>query len=351
MPVPQAIDNIAGVIAQNLTGLEATVQKEVDERLLSLDPSPLREHLGGNALLGVSTAVCRAAALSQKIPLYQYIAQLSGTATLGSTLPVPLFNILNGGAHADNNLSFQEFMVIPLAKELNFLQMMEAGRKVFNQLKENLKNLHQSTAYGEEGGFAPRLNSNDEAIELLVEAIQEAGFVPGQQVGIGIDIAASNISDLNSASYPKDIMTYYRDLASNYPLVMLEDPFSDKDWPDWIKLTQALGSRLALVGDDLFSTNCQRLKEGIDSHAGNGISVKPNQAGTITETLNAINLAKSAGFSVQISHRAGETEDTFIADLAVGTAAPYLKAGAPNRGERIAKYNRVLRIARALGKI
>lgn len=350
VPVEKAVLNINGIIAQSLNGQDAGNQVAIDNLLLSLDPSPTKDAIGGNAILGVSLALARAQALSLRLPLYQYINRLAGLQTLGQVLPIPMFNILNGGAHADNNLPFQEFMVVPMGQGLPFSTMMDQGRKVFQTLKNNLKNLKKSTAYGDEGGFAPVLNSNDEAVELLVESIEEAGFIPGKDLGIGIDIAAGNIKDLSAISYPKDPLSYYHHLTSDYPVILLEDPFDDNSWDKWQTLTSEIGNQVTIFGDDLFSTNTERLKKGIELKAANGISIKPNQIGTLSATIAAILMAKEAGIRVQISHRAGETEDTFIADLAIGTSSPYLKAGAPNRGERIAKYNRVLRIARELGK-
>lgn len=344
VPTAKAIENIKSVIGPNLIGQDATKQIDLDRIMIGLDPSPNREHLGSNSMLGVSLALARSGANALHMPLYTYLAHLYGGGQDLSKMPVPMFNILNGGAHADNKLPFQEFMIVPTQKEMSFSIMMEAGIKIFTQLKQNLINLGKSTAFGDEGGFAPVLNSDEEAIELLVESVQESGYELNHQFAIAIDIAANHIGDLSSISYPKDPLSYYKDLVEQYPIIMLEDPFPDNAWDSWKQFTSLVGNRVSIVGDDLFSTNLSRLKTGINEHAGNGISIKPNQIGTLTETLMAIKLAKESGFSVQVSHRSGETEDTFISDLAVATQSQFLKAGAPNRGERIAKYNRILRI-------
>ncbi len=341
--IAQAIKNIESVIKPVLVGQDPSNQLAIDNLMLSLDGTPNKESLGGNTLLGVSIAVCRAGALAKQVSLVDHLRQLSGIESKLVKLR-PMFNIINGGAHADNNLSFQEFMVVPLSQETSFFEKMEAGVKVFYQLKKRLEQANKSTNVGDEGGFAPELNSNEEAIEILIEVIQEAGFKPGIDFGIALDIAADGIPDLMVATYPKNPLAYYQDLTQNYPIISIEDPFNDDDWDKWISLNSAIGNNIAIVGDDLFTTNPNRLQLGIDKKAANSISIKPNQIGTVSETLNTINLAIKNNINYQISHRAGETEDTFIADLAIATNAMYLKAGAPNRGERVAKYNRILEL-------
>ena len=341
--ITTAINNINNVIAPMLKGKDPSSQEEIDTLMISTDGTENKQHLGGNTIIGVSMAVARAGAQSKAITLAEHLAQLYNYQSEDVSI-TPLFNIINGGAHADNNLTFQEFMVIPLELELSFIEKMKQGRKVFLTLKKRLEEMKKSTNVGDEGGFAPELNSNEEAIEILIEAIQESGFVPGKDFGIGLDIAAGGIPDLMIATYPKQPMQYYQDLINDYPVVSLEDPFKDDDWENWSKLTASIGSRISIVGDDFFSTNPKRLKQGIEQKAANSISIKPNQIGTISETLQTIKLAKENNYDFQISHRAGETEDTFISDLAIATKSRYIKAGAPNRGERIAKYNQIIRI-------
>lgn len=341
--IVSAINNIDNVIAPMLKGKDPISQEEIDSLMIQTDGTDNKQHLGGNTLIGVSMAIVRAGAGAKGISLTQHLAELYNYQSENVSV-TPLFNIINGGAHADNNLTFQEFMVIPLSQELTFFEKMKQGRKVFLTLKKRLEEMKKSTNVGDEGGFAPELNSNEEAIEILIEAIQESDLVPGKDFGIGLDIAAGGIPDLMIATYPKQPMQYYQDLVNDYPIVCLEDPFKDDDYANWSGITASIGSKVAIVGDDFFSTNTKRLKQGIDQKAANSISIKPNQIGTVSETLQTIKMAQENNYDFQISHRAGETEDTFISDLTMATKSKYIKAGAPNRGERIAKYNQIIRI-------
>lgn len=342
------LNTISSLIGPSLQNHEIVDQAGIDRMLLELDGTPDKSNLGGNTILGVSLACARAASQSAKTPLYIHIGRIYDPNTPQTRIPTPMFNLLNGGKHADNNLPFQEFMVVPIGNK-RFADKMQTGLQIFHKLKEGIKKIGKSTAVGEEGGFAPALNSNEEALELVINAVMEAGFTPREEVAVGLDVAAGAISDLSAVTYPHKPLDYYQKLFANYPLSILEDPFPEDDWDNWAALTKKLGSLVSVVGDDLFSTNLQRLREGIELGAANAISIKPNQIGTLTETLEAVREARMHKMAIMVSHRAGETEDTFIADLAVGVGAEYIKAGAPNRGERIAKYNQVLRIERELG--
>ncbi|OGD66310.1 phosphopyruvate hydratase [Candidatus Berkelbacteria bacterium RIFCSPHIGHO2_12_FULL_36_9] len=339
--ISKALNNV-DVLAKNLIGQEAD-QEKIDLLMINSDATPNKENLGGNVILAISLGVCEAAAKSANLPLYQYIRQISKIDTSGYKLPTPLFNIINGGKHADNNLPFQEFMIIPTA-DGSFKDKYLIGSKVYHQLKKDLAKLGLSTAVGDEGGFAPKLNSNDEALELLVASIQNTGFTPREQVSIGLDVAASSINDLNSVTYPDKPSDYYQKIVDKYPITLIEDPLGEDDWQGWVELNQKLGSRIRVVGDDIFTTNPNRLQMGIEKKAANSIIIKPDQIGTLTEAFRTIHLALNAGFDLVVSHRSGETESTFIADLAVGIGAKYIKTGAPARGERTAKYNQLLRI-------
>lgn len=347
--IDQSINHIDGPIAAILRGKDIFNQQEIDQTLISLDNTENKSRLGGNTLLGVSLAVGRAGASASRQPLYRYLAAMHfGRDRVTLQLPVPIFNLINGGAHADNNLTMQDFMVVPTAENTNFAQKLAMGVKVYKTLEKQLINLKKITNVGDEGGFAPQLNSNEEALEILTGAIQKAGFKPGTEVALAVDVAADGIPQLSIATYPYEPQEYYRRISQEYSVIMLEDPFKQDDWQSWMDITRDLGAKLAIVGDDLFSTNLARLKRGIEVKAANSISVKPNQIGTLTETLEVIRLAQQNSLEVQISHRAGETEDTFIADLAVAVGAKYLKAGAPSRGERIAKYDQLLRIEKEI---
>jgi enolase len=340
--INKAINNL-DVISKNLIGQEASDQEKIDLLLINSDGTSNKQNLGGNVILAVSLAVCTASAISSKKPLYIYISEIFKSETNAFKIPSPLFNIVNGGKHADSNLPFQEFMIIPTG-EKTFKEKLMIGAKVYHQLKNDLSKMGLSIAVGDEGGFAPKLNSNEEALELLVASIQNAGFKPLEDVAIGLDIAASSIPDLNAITYPDKPVDYYAKLIEKYPIVLLEDPLGEDDWDSWIALNQLVGAKIRLVGDDIFTTNPARLQQGIEKKAANSIIIKPDQIGTLTETFRTVKLAKEAGYSVIVSHRSGETESIFIADLAVGVGAGYIKSGAPARGERVSKYNELLRI-------
>ena len=348
--VDTAVRNVTEVIAPQLIGLDARDQAPIDRLLLELDGTDNKSRLGANALLGVSLAVARAAASEADAPLWRYIGGLTG-----GVLPVPLLNVLNGGAHADNNLDIQEFMVAPVGAP-SFAEALRAGVEIYHHLKSVLKKRKLNTAVGDEGGFAPHLQNNEEALALLVEAIGAAGYKPGQDIALALDVAASELWE--DGHYTVDgrevdsagMVDYYAGLAARYPLFSIEDGLDENDWDGWKLLTARLGDKLQLVGDDLFVTNTRRLRRGLDERAANAILIKVNQIGTLTETLEAIEMAHRAGARAIISHRSGETEDTFIADLAVATSAGQIKTGAPARSERVAKYNQLLRIEEELGK-
>lgn len=338
--IDQAIRNV-GIVEASVLGKDVAAQPELDLLLINTDGTPEKTNLGANVTLAVSLACSEAAAMSQRLPLYVWIQRLSGTPEL--RLPTPMFNVINGGKHADSGLAFQEFMVIP-APGKPYHEQLEIGQTIFQTLKEILAKLGQRIAVGDEGGFAPRLASNEEAIEVLVQAIGSAGFTAGTDVFLGLDVAASSIPDLAPVTYPLKPHDYFVKLVSDYPFLMLEDPLPEDDWDGWVQLEAAIGSRVRLVGDDLLTTNPRRLQMGIERRAANTVLIKPDQIGTLTETLQTIVLARQAGWQLAISHRSGETESTFISDLAVGTAAELIKTGGVSRGERIAKYNRLLRI-------
>ena len=355
--VLRAVGNIANVIAPALKGLDAASQSELDRKLKELDGTPNKSHLGANALLAVSLAAARAAANARKLPLYQSLASLYSSGSSGSLLPVPLMNILNGGVHADNNVDFQEFMIVPLGAT-RFADALRMGVETFHSLKEVLSRKGYATAVGDEGGFAPSLRSNVEALELILDAIRTAGYRPGEDIALALDPASSEFfedgkyvfkkSD-KSARTSDEMVEFYSEWVRQYPIVSIEDGLSQDDWRGWKLMTEKLGSRIQLVGDDLFVTNTERLQRGIQEKAGNSILIKLNQIGTLTETLEAIRLAHSHKYSAVISHRSGETEDTFIADLAVATNAGQIKTGSASRTDRIAKYNQLLRIEEELG--
>jgi enolase len=349
--VTRAIENVRNGIAPAVVGMDVADQKALDARLVELDGTRDKSKLGANALLAVSMAVAAAAADAAGEPLFRSLGD-------GELLPVPLLNILNGGAHADNIVDIQEFMVAPVSAP-TFADALRAGAEVYGSLKRVLAKRGLSTAIGDEGGFAPDLDSNEAALDALIEAIEAAGYEPGADVALALDVAATELfadgayrwkkrgSDPMSA---EDLIDDYERLAERYPIVSIEDGLSEDDWEGWIALTKRLGGKVQLVGDDLFVTNPDRLARGIEAGAANAILVKLNQIGTVSETLAAIDVARKAGYAQVISHRSGETEDTFIADFAVATAAGQIKTGAPARGERTAKYNRLLRIEERLGK-
>jgi len=345
--VLKAVENVNKVIAPALAGYDALDQVAIDRALIALDGTDNKGKLGANAILGVSMAVANAAADYLEVPLYRYLGGFSGV-----TLPTPLMNILNGGEHADNNVDFQEFMVMPVGAE-SFPEALRMGAEIFHNLKKVLADKGLNTAVGDEGGFAPNLASNEEAIQTIIEAIEKAGYKPGEQVKIAMDVASSELYEdgkyvLKGEGVTKtseEMIALYRELIDKYPIVSIEDGLDENDWEGWKKLTTELGDRIQLVGDDLFVTNTKKLSEGIEKGIGNAILIKVNQIGTLTETFEAIEMAKRAGYTAIISHRSGETEDTTIADIAVATNAGQIKTGAPSRIDRVAKYNQLLRIA------
>ncbi|MDO7787911.1 phosphopyruvate hydratase [Desulforamulus aquiferis] len=351
--VLKAVDNVNEIIGPELNGLDVTDQIGIDELMIQMDGTPNKGKLGANAILGVSLAAARAAANYFGMPLYQYIGGVNA-----KELPVPMMNILNGGAHADNNVDIQEFMVLPVGAA-NFTEGLRMGAEIFHNLKSVLKSKGLNTAVGDEGGFAPSLKSNEEALSVIMEAIEKAGYKPGQDVFLGLDVAATEmfkdgkyVLEGEGVTYTSDEMiAFYTRLADKYPIISIEDGLSEDDWEGWAKLTQALGSRVQLVGDDLFVTNTERLSRGIKERVANSILIKVNQIGTLTETLDAIEMAKRAGYTAVVSHRSGETDDTTIADLAVATNSGQIKTGAPSRTDRVAKYNQLLRIEEELADL
>ncbi len=351
--VARAVAHVNEKIAPRLRGKEARAQAEIDRIMLELDGSPNKARLGANAILGVSLAVAHAQANAQRLPLFRY---LGGAA--GKTLPVPMLNVVNGGAHADNNVDVQEFMIVPYGLK-SFAEALRAAAEIFQTLKKVLHDRSLSTSVGDEGGFAPRLKSNAEAIELLLESITRAGYRTGTQVALALDVASSEFYEDGRYVFKKsdgqsrgrdEMVRLYEDWVRQYPILSIEDGFAEDDWDGWRLMSQTLGKKIQLVGDDLFVTNKVRLQQGIDAGVANSILVKVNQIGSLTETLETMALAKAAGYTTVMSHRSGETEDVSIADLAVATNAGQIKTGAPCRGERTAKYNQLLRIEEALGK-
>jgi enolase len=350
--VTRAVENVNGEIADAVRGLDATDQAAVDHRLIELDGTPNKSRLGANAILGVSLAAAHAAAAEEGLPLWRY---LGGEAA--HVLPVPMMNVLNGGAHADNSVDFQEFMVVP-AGAPSFREALRMGTEVFHALKRTLHDRGLGTTVGDEGGFAPNLGSNEEALQMLVAGIEAAGYAPGDDVAIALDPATSEVFEdgryvleHEGRTLSADEMAgYWADLSDRYPIVSIEDGMDEEDWEGWRLLTERLGDRVQLVGDDLFVTNTARLRRGIERGVANSILIKVNQIGTLTETLEAIEMARSAGYTAVMSHRSGETEDVTIADLAVATGCGQIKTGAPSRSDRVAKYNQLLRIEEQLGE-
>jgi len=351
--VTKAVSNVHGAIAPALKGLPVTDQNQIDETMIELDGTDLKERLGANAILAVSLACARAGASSQKMPLYRYLG-----ATGSAHLPGPMINILNGGLHADNTLDFQEFMIIPRRAE-SFSQAIRMGVETFHHLKQVLKDQGHRTFVGDEGGFAPNLKSNHEAAEILLRAIERAGYRPGEDIWLALDVAASEFH-LSDGRYDfaksgggkrdvDDMIRLYEDWISRYPIYSIEDGLAQNDWKGWEQLTRTLGKRVQLVGDDLFVTNPHRLQKGIEMGVANSILIKLNQIGTLTETLQTVELARANGYTNVISHRSGETEDSFIADLAVATNAGQIKTGSACRTDRVSKYNQLLRIEEDLG--
>ncbi len=343
--VLKAVENVIEQIAPDVLGLDATAQRALDDAMIELDGTPNKSSLGANAILGVSLAVAHAAAESAQLPLYRYLG--GPTANL---LPVPMMNILNGGSHADSNVDIQEFMIAPIGAS-SFAEALEVGAGVYHALKAVLKGRGLATGLGDEGGVAPNLESNRAALDLIVEAIQNAGYTPGKDVALALDVAASEFynedgtySFEGQAKSSADMVAYYADLVANYPLVSIEDPLNEEDWDGWKAITVELGDKVQLVGDDLFVTNVERLQRGIDTGTANSLLVKVNQIGSLTETIDAVDMAHRAGYKTMMSHRSGETEDVTIADLAVALGCGQIKSGAPARSERVAKYNQLLRI-------
>ena len=344
--VSKAVDNVNDIIAEALIGLDPIRQVEIDKMLIRLDGTPNKNNLGANAILGVSMAVAKAAAASVDVPLYMYLGGVNA-----KELPVPMMNILNGGAHADNNVDIQEFMAMPVGAP-SFSEALRMNTEIYHNLKAVLKERGLSTAIGDEGGFAPNLSSNEEAIEVIVAAIKKAGYKPGEDVAIALDIAASeiykngkyNLAGEGVVKTSAQMVEYYAALCEKYPIVSIEDGLDEDDWKGWALLTKKLGGKVQLVGDDLFVTNSERLSRGISEGVANSILIKVNQIGTLTETFTTIEMAKRAGYTCVISHRSGETEDTTLADIAVAVNAGQIKTGAPARTDRVAKYNQLLRI-------
>ena len=350
--VTKAVDNVNDIIAEALIGLEATRQTEIDEMLVRLDGTPNKGRLGANAILGVSMAVARAAASSVGLPLYLY---LGGVAA--KELPVPMMNILNGGEHADNNIDIQEFMIMPVGAK-SFSEALRMNAEIYHNLKALLKEKGLSTALGDEGGFAPNLSNNAEAIEVILEAVVKAGYKPKDDIVIALDVASSemykdgkyHLEGEGLVKTSEEMVDYLAELCEKYPIISIEDGLAEDDWAGWKLLTKKIGKKVQLVGDDLFVTNEERLVQGINKGVANAILIKVNQIGTLTETFNAIETAKRAGYTCIISHRSGETEDTTLADIAVAVNAGQIKTGAPARTDRVAKYNQLLRIEEDLGK-
>lgn len=346
--VLKAVENVNEVIAEELIGLNVFDQVLIDKTMIELDGTENKGKLGANAILAVSMAVAKAAANELGIPLYKYLGGVNA-----KTLPVPMMNILNGGQHADNNVDIQEFMVMPVGAK-DFKEALRMGAEIFHNLKSVLKSKGLSTSVGDEGGFAPNLSSNEEALKTIVEAIEKAGYVPGKDIMLAIDVASSGLYDEEKKTYTlagenkvlnsNEMVDYYEYLIDKYPIISIEDGLAEDDWDGWKLMTDRLGNRVQIVGDDLFVTNTKRLQKGIELGVGNSILIKLNQIGTITETLDAIELAKTHGYTAIISHRSGESEDSTIADLAVATNAGQIKTGAPSRTDRVAKYNQLLRI-------
>lgn len=345
--VLKAVNNVNTIIREKLIGLESSNQELIDNTMIELDGTKNKSHLGANAILGVSLANLKASAVSAKLPLYKYVGS-------GTELPVPMMNIINGGAHADNNLDFQEYMIIPQRDTIK--ERIRIGAEVFHNLKKVLKEKGYNTNVGDEGGFAPDLKSNEEGFKVIIEAIKSSGYIPGKDVKLAIDVAASEFYENGTYHIDgkqlttKELIKFYEELVNKYPIISIEDPVDENDWEGFTAITKVLGDKIQLVGDDLFVTNIECLEKGIKLQAGNAILLKLNQIGTYTETLKAINLAKSNGYKTIISHRSGETEDTTIADLAVGLNLGQIKTGSMSRTDRICKYNQLIRIEEELTK-
>ena len=352
--VYNAVNNVNTVIRENLKGAYILDQSEIDARMIELDTTPNKANLGANAILGVSLAVAKAAAEESRSPLYRYVGGVNA-----NLLPIPMMNILNGGAHADNGIDFQEFMVMPVGAE-SFSEGLRMGTEIFHHLRAVLKTQKLSTNVGDEGGFAPNLKNNEDAIKLVIQAIEKAGYKPGEDVYIAMDAAATEFYNAEEKMYHfkkstgdkltiDQMVSFWKDWSNKYPIISIEDGFSEDDWDGWGKITNEIGDKVQLVGDDLFVTNVSRLAQGINTGVANSILIKVNQIGTLTETINAVQLAQTNSYTSVMSHRSGETEDTTIADLAVALSCGQIKTGAPSRTDRVAKYNQLLRIEEQLG--
>lgn len=351
--VLKAVENVNDIIAPEVVGMNVLDQVGIDQAMIELDGTPNKGKLGANAILGVSMAVAKAAAIATGVPLYQYLGGFNA-----KQLPVPMMNILNGGAHADNNVDIQEFMIMPVGAE-SFSQALRMCAEIYHTLKKVLKGRGLNTAIGDEGGFAPNLASNEQALEVIIEAIKEAGYKPGEQVCLALDVASSEI--FKDGKYhlegeglvktPAEMVEFYAQLVEKYPIISIEDGMAEDDWEGWALITEKLGKKIQLVGDDLFVTNVERLSRGIEAGVGNSILIKVNQIGSLTETFDTIEMAKRAGYTCVISHRSGETEDATIADIAVAVNAGQIKTGAPTRTDRVAKYNQLLRIEEELSTL
>ena len=350
--VRKAVENVNTIIADALKGADPFAQEAIDQTMLALDGTPNKGNLGANAILGVSLAVAKAAAAEAGLPLYQYIGGANA-----KELPLPMMNVLNGGSHADNNVDLQEFMIMPVGAN-TFAEALRMGTEIFHNLKAVLQDRNYNTAVGDEGGFAPDLRSNEEALQVLVEGIERAKYIPGDEVLLALDPASSEFyndgvyrleAEAKPDKSPDEMVDFYAKLVDKYPIISIEDGMAEDDWEGWKLLTQAIGEKVQLVGDDLFVTNTNRLQQGIDRHIGNSILIKVNQIGTLTETLDAIELAKRFNYTAVVSHRSGETEDTTIADIVVGVNAGQIKTGSLCRTDRICKYNQLLRIEEQLG--
>jgi len=349
--VRKAVENVNSFIAPELEGMDAIYQREIDKAMIDLDGTKNKSKMGANAILGVSLSAAKAVAIALDLPLYKYLGGVNA-----HILPSPMMNILNGGKHADNTVDLQEFMIMPLGAS-DFSEALRMGAEVFHSLKAVLKKEGLNTAVGDEGGFAPNLNTNEDAIKYIVKAIEKAGFKPGEDIYIALDPAATeffkngkyNLKGEGKILTPSEMVDYYKNLVGKYPIISIEDGMAEEDWKGWKELTDKIGSKVQLVGDDLFVTNTERIRKGIELGVTNSVLIKVNQIGTLSETLDAIEMAKTAGYTVVVSHRSGETEDTTIADIVVGVNAGQIKTGAPSRTDRVSKYNQLLRIEEDLG--
>jgi len=349
--VRKAVENVNSFIAPELEGMDAIYQREIDQAMIDLDGTKNKSKMGANAILGVSLSAAKAVAIALDLPLYKYLGGVNA-----HILPSPMMNILNGGKHADNTVDLQEFMIMPLGAS-DFSEAVRMGAEVFHSLKAVLKKEGLNTAVGDEGGFAPNLNTNEDAIKYIVKAIEKAGFKPGEDIYIALDPAATeffkngkyNLKGEGKILTPSEMVDYYKNLVGKYPIISIEDGMAEEDWKGWKELTDKIGSKVQLVGDDLFVTNTERIRKGIELGVTNSVLIKVNQIGTLSETLDAIEMAKTAGYTVVVSHRSGETEDTTIADIVVGVNAGQIKTGAPSRTDRVSKYNQLLRIEEDLG--